>query len=181
MPRFDEAKRLQFLALIRAGCSRRNACRYVRCDPGTIRYHAVHDPDFAETLHQAEVGREVIHLQHIREAAKRSWRAAAWLLERLNPSEFRRKEPQNVTQLQCTALWEQFTSIVAEHIQDPKLLKTVRDHLSCVGEAFGAMTPAQFAAGERIQPLPPGTEIPDPDFLIPEEKPDENSSKPGTP
>ena len=181
MPRFDDAKRREFLALIRAGCSRRTASSYVRCDPGTPRYHAIHDPEFAAQLHRAEVGREVIQLQHIQEAAKRSWRAAAWLLERLNPSDFRRKEPDNMTPTQVGAMLDQFSSVVCEHIKDPEVLKLIRDHFGALSATIDAATRDEIASGKPLRPVAPGTDIPEPDFLIPEEKLDKNSSQPGTP
>jgi hypothetical protein len=86
----DQDKRSQILALLSNGSSRRTAALIVGCAPSTITRTAIRDPEFAQQLALAERNIEVSALRTIRNAARqeRYWRAAAWILERLNPDEF---------------------------------------------------------------------------------------------
>jgi hypothetical protein len=81
-PKFlDEVKRAEICALVSSGCSYRNAARYVGCTVQAISALAKRDPEFAEQLEKAIAQREAFPLASLREASKRSWRAAVFLLK----------------------------------------------------------------------------------------------------
>lgn len=92
-----EVKKAEIAAMISVGCSRSTACRYVGCVPETLRNELRRDGKFREKIVQAERRRQLVPLQQIQQAGTRSWRAAAWLLERINPDEFSRRDPEVVT------------------------------------------------------------------------------------
>jgi len=98
-PVLDHMKKGQILAIISVGCSRRTAARYVGCDAKTIRNTADRDPEFAAQLCHANHAAEIEYVKRINNAAKKEqyWRAAAWALERLNPEDFAKRSPGNLT------------------------------------------------------------------------------------
>ncbi len=78
--------------------------------PGTPSSHSV--------LLEAEHSAEVLLLRRIQAAAEdpKHWRAAAWLLERRNPSDFFLRPPTLITPEQMKALMEQFVSFLHEDL-----------------------------------------------------------------
>ncbi len=89
-PALDEAKRNRIIALVAGGSSRRSAARFVGCAPSTVTRTALRDEKFAEELAHAEALSQIELMRMVRNAARqdRYWRAAAWLLERVNPQDF---------------------------------------------------------------------------------------------
>jgi hypothetical protein len=81
----DEMKMREICALLSVGCSRNEAAEYVGCSISTIENTIKRDKDFGQRVRRTEMAAEVGMLKQIRDAAPRSWRAAAWALEHLNP------------------------------------------------------------------------------------------------
>ena len=81
---FDDDKKTIFCKLLAIGCSRQAAARCVGVSPFTVTRHMLDHPDFVEEVRAAE--RAVVEevLATLFAAAKKNWRAAAWLLPRLN-------------------------------------------------------------------------------------------------
>jgi hypothetical protein len=77
----DAVKLAEICALIASGCSYRTAAKYVGCTAAAISMRVKRDPEFAEQLDKAVAQREAILLSHLRESSKKSWRAAAFLLQ----------------------------------------------------------------------------------------------------
>jgi hypothetical protein len=86
----DEVKRGEVCALLAYGCTFRAAAQYVGCSVSAISMLKERDPAFREQVDKALAQRQTIPLANMREAAKRSWRAAAWLLERTEGRVFKR-------------------------------------------------------------------------------------------
>jgi hypothetical protein len=78
----DATKRAEICAILAAGCTFRNAARYVGCSAGAISMLLQRDESFRAQVDKALADRELIPLSHLRSASGKSWRAAAWLLER---------------------------------------------------------------------------------------------------
>jgi hypothetical protein len=93
----DEARQREICALVSTGICRTSAARYVGCSLSTLRRTCDRDPQFAEQLRQAEATTERSALAAIREQATRSWRAAAWLLERLHTDRYAHKPAQGLS------------------------------------------------------------------------------------
>jgi len=85
---FDELKRAEFLGMVKSGCTIRYAARRVGVDPATVRHACRRDPLLADRVARAEQERDVLSVRRIQNAGEKSWRAAAWLLERAEPQEF---------------------------------------------------------------------------------------------
>jgi hypothetical protein len=89
-----EAQRHELVALLAAGHSRRAAARIVGCARSTIYRVEARDPKFAERVARAEgPGENPQKKQDPRKIfptlhQPANWRAAAWVLERLNPEDF---------------------------------------------------------------------------------------------
>jgi hypothetical protein len=87
---FDFEKRGQVLVLLRSGCSKRRAAAYVGIDESTIRRAERNDPEFAMEMAKASTQFEIDLVSRMKAQADKSWRAAAWLLERRLPDDFGR-------------------------------------------------------------------------------------------
>lgn len=114
----DAVKKREILAIVSVGCSRRTAARYVGCSHTTIGNTARRDGEFGRQLRRAERQAEIAFMKSIGQAALKPqyWRAAAWALERLNPHDFARRNPQVVTLDQVARLLAQFAELVVAEV-----------------------------------------------------------------
>ena len=131
----DEPKRREICAMVATGCGLASAARYVGCDVSTIRREARRNPDFAQRLRRAQRDCELAPLDAMRKAARRYWRAAAWLLERLNAERYGKTDAQNIKREQLHKYTDALTGIVAREVENElfKLrliynFRQVRDH-----------------------------------------------------
>jgi hypothetical protein len=85
---FDEAARARFCGMIESGATIRYAAIRLGINRRTVRHACRADPAFAERLRLAEQDRDQAAIGRIHNAGEKSWRAAAWLLERIAPQEF---------------------------------------------------------------------------------------------
>ena len=85
---FDEVARARFCGMIETGCTIRYAAKRLGITRRTVRYACRTDPAFADRLRRAEQDRDLAAVSRIHNAGEKSWRAAAWLLERVAPQEF---------------------------------------------------------------------------------------------
>jgi hypothetical protein len=90
---FDTAKQNVFLRLVAAGIPANRAAAHVGVSPSTIREKARTSPVFHVGYEKAKSEALADLLDSVHTAGSRSWRAAAWLLERLRPEEFGRRQP----------------------------------------------------------------------------------------
>jgi len=78
-----EANAKTIFDTIRVGGTRKRAAALVGISDDTLKRWEHADADFAVRLMEAEAERDRSLVVEIRTAAKRDWRAAAWLLERV--------------------------------------------------------------------------------------------------
>jgi Helix-turn-helix domain len=89
----DDGKRREICALLTAGYPMYAAADYVGCSPRTIKREIRRNSEFADRVRRAETAGQLEPLSTVRNAAKSDWRAAAWYLERTNPSRFAKRNP----------------------------------------------------------------------------------------
>jgi hypothetical protein len=84
----DPLQQSTICTLVSAGFSLRAAAKLVGCAASTINYLARRDEDFARRLREARMECELAPMQNLKAASARSWRAAAWFLERRYPTRY---------------------------------------------------------------------------------------------
>jgi hypothetical protein len=115
----DETKLREICALVSAGCEIREAARYVRCAPSTIRREAERNDEFRQRLDKAKMYADLRPLQAMQQAVGSHWRAAAWMLERTRPGRFARGDPRAVRPRQVRALANDLVDIIDREFIDP--------------------------------------------------------------
>jgi len=125
----DETKRREVCALVSAGSGIERAAKYVGCNPSTIRREALRNPDFHDQLRRAELATELEPLRLLRQKANTHWRAAAWLLERMNPQRFAKQNVERINKDQVMEILEYFLDLVVEEIPDEQLQARVYQRL----------------------------------------------------
>lgn len=153
-PVLDETRRREILAIVSVGCSRRTAARYVGCAPSTIHNTAERDPQFAAQLENAESKPELTQLKNITAAAKKPqyWRAAAWVLERLNPRRYAPRGPETITRDQIARLLDGFARIVADEVPVDRFRKRIIKRLDRLAAGFDcSLSPHSEAPDDDCQ------------------------------
>ena len=125
----DEFKQREICALISAGCSFREAARYVRCDRTTIQREARRNPHFRRQLDEAAVAAELCPLKAMQQAVGSHWRAAAWMLERTRPERYGRRDPRVFRPRQARKLLQDLVDMVDAEIRDPIVNGRVKHRL----------------------------------------------------
>lgn len=126
-PPLTKKQKDEILAIVAVGCSRKIAARYVGCTPAFIRQTASKDPTFAQALRKADEQAEITSMKSINAAARqeRYWKAAAWILERKNPEEFRLRPPGTFNAEQLKFIIHRLSEIITEEVQAPTHRKRV--------------------------------------------------------
>jgi hypothetical protein len=165
-PTLDEKKRRKILAILANGSSRRVAARVVGCAHSTIARTAQRDPAFAAELDAAEHCAEIEALRLIRDAARnqRYWRAAAWLLERRNPSDFAARSPELLNKDVTAELFARFVTPIVRNLPDAEIERIYNEF----AEALRAIEQYPEIVERLKNPPPPR---PTCDMLCPPEDP----------
>ncbi|MEM8946563.1 MAG: hypothetical protein AAGD11_15430 [Planctomycetota bacterium] len=121
----DETKRREICALISAGVSLRRAAEYVGCSYVTVYRERRRDDEFRNALGRAKATRQLAPLQMMRQSAQTHWRAAAWLLERLDPEQFGRRRPHAFGASELRSLASDLMAIFDDAIDRPELREQV--------------------------------------------------------
>jgi hypothetical protein len=79
---FDNRTRFQYCHLLRQGLTKGAAARLLGVSPRTIQLAAKTDPDLADRIRQARLECHATAAAYVARAGEKSWRAAAWLLDR---------------------------------------------------------------------------------------------------
>src|SRR5437868_4570314 len=105
-PFLDDGKRREICAMLVAGASQTSAANYVGCVTSTITNTAKRDPEFARQIQRAKAECELNSLNKINAAGDRSWRAAAWLLERTRPESYEKVTLRQPTYERIAGFWD---------------------------------------------------------------------------
>jgi hypothetical protein len=98
-PVLDAAKKRLVVGIIHEGGSRRQAARIIGCAGSTITRTARRDPQFGLDILQASEMLELNAVRTLNRVASQDkyWRAAVWVLERLDPERFGLRPPSTLT------------------------------------------------------------------------------------
>lgn len=98
-PVLDAAKKRLVVGIIHEGGSRRQAARIIGCAGSTITRTARRDPQFGLDILQASEMLELNAVRTLNRVASQDkyWRAAVWVLERLDPERFGLRPPGTLT------------------------------------------------------------------------------------
>jgi hypothetical protein len=132
----DEAKRREVCALVSAGGSIEWAAMYVGCSPSTIRRQARRDPAFYSQLRQAALAAQLHPLNALRQASTTHWRAAAWMLERIQPSRFIPRRSEAVRKTDLEAFYKLMCNLMLEEGADPKMIDRIYRRMSRDAKQF---------------------------------------------
>jgi hypothetical protein len=134
-PILDAVKKGQVVALISTGLSYTQAAQFVECAVSTIRYCAQRDPEFQRQLDLAAVKSQLELLALMRKHAARSWRAAAWLLERLYPHQYGPRKPDSLSREELSRGINQVMRVV-ETIDNEPVRRDVHRRLRRIADAL---------------------------------------------
>ena len=147
----NETQQREILALLMIGSSRHRAARYAGCTVASIERTLRSDPAFSQQLRRAERRVETDCLKSLYHAVTedQQWRAAIWLLERLNPEEFSKRSPGTITTKEfvkmCTTISEMITNHVPERYRRAILKELDRLILSLKEDNFQEDAPYDFS------------------------------------
>ncbi len=114
----DDTKKREVCALVAAGCSLEFAARYVGCTHKTIRREGERDADFGQRLRSAQLSARLEPLRALRGKANTHWRAAAWLLERVDPEQFAKFDQKLFRPEEVADLLENIRAALESHLCD---------------------------------------------------------------
>lgn len=120
-----EEVQIQICAMVSVGCSVRAASRMTGCAESTVRNLLKRNKAFAARLRKSQQSCEIIALRHVQAAGEKNWRAAAWLLERMCPTEYAPPKLEVMQPYQVKHVIDQFGDVLLKEIKDPKDRKAV--------------------------------------------------------
>jgi hypothetical protein len=110
----DDIKRREICALVAAGCSLDWAANFVGCSPNTIRRESRRNPQFGKRLREAAFAAQLQSFKVMREATRKNWRAAAWMLDRQGPTRSIRRRRIFLTGRQMRQLYIKLEAILSK-------------------------------------------------------------------
>lgn len=143
--KIDAAAKREVEAIISMGSSLAIAAKYIGVNRSTLWREMKRDADFASAIEQAQARNQVTVLQKINEATDKQWRAGAWLLERLNPEDFRMKKEVGIDAEKLSKFLNDFTEMVFEEIEDPRKREKIIKRL----EEIGGITTADILSDRK--------------------------------
>lgn len=114
----DELKCEIAIALLSVGCSLKTAASYLGIHTKSLQRHAKRDPKFAKRILKAQASLEWDHLKKVQEASGKSWRASAWMLERINPERFGKRKADSLTRSELEEAIGVLAYIITEEVHD---------------------------------------------------------------
>ena len=130
----------QLESVLIGGATIKDACAYVGIGQSSFYEWTRDYPQFSEAIEKARASAKVACVTQIRQAAKSEWQAAAWFLERSDPSNWGRKD------------------MIISLGLDPTLLRTLKQRADLAGvplsEVFEAMInelSGTYAATDRAE------------------------------
>lgn len=150
----EAAHKREIIGMMAMGASKTLAAQFIGCSVSTIYRERRRDPQFRQEMERA-AAQNVLHLKQLmRRHAERSWRAAAWLLEREYPHMYARRRPTEVSPEQSLELVNAWWDLV-DKCPYAKARRWIRRHaarLSRHAERFAAAHSHPWERDQRPQP-----------------------------
>jgi hypothetical protein len=134
---FDEKKRDTVCTLVHFGFNRWQAAQHVGISRATLYRTARQDQAFRDKLRNAELHQELRPLQRIMEHMPKSWRAAAWVLERQKPDLYVRRAPQTMTLADMQGIFHAMMKFLLRGMPDKAARARVTANLEELFEELG--------------------------------------------
>ncbi len=152
-PFFDDTRREVARQLYAAGLSQRDVAQHLGCTHGTVGNEAKRNPEFAAQVREAKMKYELKALDQISAAGGKSWRAAAWLLERTRPERFEKAARHQPTFDQVSEFWKTCRRDLLRDIPHEQE-HAMKKRLCVLADEFAASAgyPPQLA--RKLSPLP---------------------------
>lgn len=142
-PELDELQKRDVRAIVTVGASLGTAAKYVGCSLDDIRRAAGRDREFGKSLRQAEPGQELQHLTLIKDAAKKYWKASAWLLERKYPDRYGTRKPDTITREELDEVLSHIADIICEEVPQAKHRQNIIERMQELIAGLQAASAAQ--------------------------------------
>lgn len=121
----DQAKR-EFCMLVGLGMTRTMAASYLSLSLRAVQYEMRRTPEFRAQVRRAEMEAEAVPLANMRVAARSSWRAAAWYLERVYPRRFARPKRHAYTEEQLAAVGCALIENMIDKVKDAEVRRQIK-------------------------------------------------------
>jgi hypothetical protein len=152
-------KRAELCSLVSSGIDLEEAVGYVGCSTRTVRRETERNEEFRRALTEAQLFSGLDPVHFMRKAAQQDWRAAAWLLERLDPNQFLRRDRSACTPEELTIVIDRVVEAALQQIDDQETRSRVYRHATSVAScALDELFPATAKSGAprlklQMQPL----------------------------
>jgi hypothetical protein len=155
MPRpriLNDVRRHELCRLLAAGREIGEAARAVGCSLRTVRRESASDEGFGRQLSEARLAGRLDPVDHLRQAALTDWRAAAWLLERLDPQQFARRSRSTCTPKDLQTLVDRVIETALQDIDDHATRTRVYRSATAVAQrGFSQLFPAPQPNEQRLR------------------------------
>jgi hypothetical protein len=142
-----DIQKRNFITVVRLGCSRGTAGKYVAVSPAEVRAALQSDPAFGQQVAQAEAAAEVQFMGRVHKAAEneRNWRTSVWWLEHRAREEASTASATTGELIAAVrAALEKFAEIIVAELPSLERRQAIIDQL---------LTIAEEATSDGINPL----------------------------
>jgi hypothetical protein len=95
--KYTDEKAQELIKLFVGGATIKDACAYVGISDDTLTRWCKRDADFAASVNKARATGKIECIALVRQAARSNWQAAAWFLERSDPTQWGRRDAMKIT------------------------------------------------------------------------------------
>lgn len=126
----DDQVQKAFCNLLLDGFSQRRSARLLGVNIRTVQLEKKRNPDFAALIDNALRQREANALRFVREAGRKSWRAATWLLERSCPAAYAPRQARRSSARLNPQLLKQIESLIDKKFQNHRAADLVTNRIA---------------------------------------------------
>lgn len=117
--KYTPERAAEIVKLLAGGATIKDSCAYVGISDDTFARWCVKYADFAEAVNKARATGKIECAALIRQAARSNWQAAAWFLERSDPTHWGRRDKLTIEGGVSTELVNEMIRAIIETGNDP--------------------------------------------------------------